>query len=122
MDSFQELGFKEVPQEPCVMLLGGIIVLFYVDNIVFCYRKRDNYEAKRVIRVLQDRYQLNVLGELKWFLGIHVLRDQRQKKIWLSQEAYIKKIANQYSIGLEGRMPNTPMTEVELLPATTPVD
>jgi hypothetical protein len=37
----------------------------------------------------------------------------------LSQEAFIEKIANQYSIDIEGRMPDTPMTEAELLPVDT---
>jgi hypothetical protein len=40
----------------------------------------------------------------------------------LSQEAFIEKIANQYGIDTEGRMPNILMTEVELLPADTRVD
>ena len=43
--SLNELGFKEVPQEPCVMLKGGIVVFFYVDDIVFCYRKIDEKKA-----------------------------------------------------------------------------
>jgi Reverse transcriptase (RNA-dependent DNA polymerase) len=30
--TFTELGFREVPDEPCVMLKGGIIVFFYVDD------------------------------------------------------------------------------------------
>jgi hypothetical protein len=76
------------------MLMGGIIVFFYVDDIVFCYRKWDEGETHRIIWLMQERYQLNILGELKWFLGIHVLRDRQQKKLWLSQEAFIEKIAN----------------------------
>ena len=32
-----ELGFKEVPQEPCVILKGRIVVFFYVNNIIFYY-------------------------------------------------------------------------------------
>jgi len=35
--SLTELGFKEVPQEPCIMLKGRIVVFFYINNIVFCY-------------------------------------------------------------------------------------
>jgi hypothetical protein len=104
------------------MLQGGIIVFFYVDDIVFCYRKRDDAETQRVIRVMQERYQLNILGELKWFLGIHVLRDRLQKKLWLSQEAFIEKITNQYGIDTGGRMPDTPMSELELPPADTRID
>ena len=45
-----------------------------------------------------------------------MLRDRSQRLLWLSQEAYIEKIANQYEIDLTGRLPNTPMAESELLP------
>jgi hypothetical protein len=119
--SLAELGFKEVPQEPCVMLHGGVVVFFYIDDIVFCHRKKDEAKTKDLIKELQKEYEMNVLGELKWFLGIHVLRDRRQKKLWLSQAAYIEKIANQYQIDLTARLPDTPMAEAELLPSTQPL-
>jgi hypothetical protein len=45
-----------------------------------------------------------------------VLRDCSQRLLWLSQEAYIEKIADQYEIDLKGRLPDTPMAESELLP------
>ena len=59
---------------------------------------------------------MSTLSELKWFLGIHVLRDHSQRLLWLSQEAYIKKIANQYKIDLRGYLPDTFIAELELLP------
>ena len=60
---------------------------------------------------------MNILRELRWFLGIHVLRDRRQRLLWLSQQAFIKKITNQYEIDLTGRLPDVPMIEIELLPS-----
>ena len=36
--TFKEMRYKEVPQEPCVMISGGVIA-FFVDDIVICYRK-----------------------------------------------------------------------------------
>ena len=57
------------------MLNGGIVVFFYVDDIVFCYRKKEEERTKALIRGLQKTYEMNILGELKWFLGIHVMRD-----------------------------------------------
>ena len=63
---------------------------------------------------------MSTLGELKWFLGIHVLRDRSRRLLWLTQEAYIEKIAKQYEIDLNGRLPDTPMAESELLPTTYP--
>jgi len=115
--SLRDLGFKEVPQEPCVMLNGSIIVFFYVDDIVFCYRKKEEEKANELIRKLQKRFNIQPLGDLKWFLGIHVLRDRRQRQLWLSQQAFIEKIANQYDVDLTGRLPDTPMTETELAPS-----
>jgi Reverse transcriptase (RNA-dependent DNA polymerase) len=99
--TFRDLGFKELPQEPCVMIRGGVIVFFYVDDIVFCYRKSEEAVAKEAIRGLEARYTMSALGELKWFLGIHVLRDRSKRFIWLSQQAYVEKIAGQYNIDLK---------------------
>jgi len=111
-----ELGFKEVPQKPCVMLKNGIVVFFYVNDIVFCYRKTNEKKAQKAIKKLNKEYQISILGKLKWFLGIHVLCNCRQRLLWLSQEAYIKKITNQYEIDLNRRLPDTPIAETELLP------
>jgi Reverse transcriptase (RNA-dependent DNA polymerase) len=116
----ERVGFKEVPQEPCVMLKGGIVVFFYVDDIAFCHRKGDEEKVQEVIKGLKMEYQMNILGELKWFLGIRVLRDRSQRLLWLSQEAYIEKIARQYEIDLNGRFPDIPVAECELLPTTSP--
>jgi len=58
-------------------------------------------KAQEAIKELSKEYQMSTLGELKWFLGIHVLRDRRQRLLWLFQEAYIKKTANQYEIDLK---------------------
>jgi hypothetical protein len=115
--TFKELGFREVPQEPCVMLKGGVIVFFYVDDIVFCYRKKDLEVVEATKRGLEAKYQLNFLGELKWFLGIHVLRDRQSRQLWLSQRAYIDKLTTRFGIDTSGRLPDTPMSDVELIPS-----
>ena len=44
-----------------------------------------------------------------------MLCNYSQRLLWLSQEAYIKKIANQYKINLNRRFPDTPIAETELL-------
>ena len=97
------------------MINGGVIAFFYVDDIVICYRKKDEAKAKAAVSGLQAKYAMNELGSLKWFLGIHVLRDRAKRALWLSQEAYIDKLANQFAIDLKGKLPDTPMTG-ELFP------
>jgi hypothetical protein len=57
------------------------------------------------------------LGELSWFLGIRVIRDRRQRKLWLCQDSYSRKIATTFH--LTDRKPlATPLATEELLPDT----
>jgi hypothetical protein len=100
------------------MLKGGVIAFFYVDDIVFCYRKRDREVVEAIKKELGAKYHLSVLGELKWFLGIHVLRDRNSRKLWLSQQAYVDKLTTRFNIDTLGKLPDTPMAEVELMPST----
>ncbi|KAM4059096.1 reverse transcriptase (RNA-dependent DNA polymerase) [Hirsutella rhossiliensis] len=119
--SLEELGFEKVPQEPCVMKKGAVIVFFYVDDIVWAYKKEDQGIAMEAMRGLQERYKMTLLGEPRWFLGIHILRDRTKKTIWLTQDAYIEKIAHKL-LGpdrLSSKLPDTPMTTEELLPSTS---
>jgi len=98
------------------MLKSKIVIFFYVNNIVFCYKKTNEKKIQKAIKELSKEYQMSTFGELKWFLRIYMLCNYSQKLLWLSQEAYIKKIANQYKINFTKCLSNTPMTESELLP------
>ena len=110
------MGFREMPQEPCVMIKDGVIVFFYVDDIVFAYRKKHEEQAKLAKKELEKTFELTDIGDLKWFLGMHVVRDRASRSIWLSQQAYIDKITDQYKIDISGKMPDYPMLEGELKP------
>ena len=99
-----------------MIISRGVIVFFFVDDIVVYYRKQDEAKAKATILGLQAKYTMNILGDLKWFLGIHVLRDRAQKTLWLSQEAYIEKLANQFQVDLTDRLPDT-LIGIELFPS-----
>ena len=92
----RNMGFKEVPQELYVIKRGGIICFFYVDDIVFAYRKKNSEAVTEVVDEMQNHFRLNPIGELKWFLGMHIFRDRPKRSLWLSQQAYIEKLANEF--------------------------
>jgi hypothetical protein len=56
------------------------------------------------------------LGELSWFLGIRVIRDRVQKKLWLCQDSYIRKIATTFHL-IDRKPPTTPLAVEELVPS-----
>ena len=111
--TLRSLGFQPVPHEPCCLTHNGIIVFFYVDDIVFAYNKRQETVTKGLIDQLLRRYKLTGGQELQWFLGIEVIRDRKNRRIWLSQSSYIDKIVN---LADSNQPDQTPMSHDELLP------
>ncbi len=115
-NEMKKLGFTKIPQEPCVVQKDGIIGFFYVDDIVFAFKKDRADEVKKIVELLSQALIIKVVGELKWFLGLHVIRNRIKRTIWLSQKAYIMKICNEFIHTNPLRFPSTPIEIPELLP------
>jgi hypothetical protein len=64
---------------------------------------------------LMQKYEMRDLGKLSWFLGIRIIRDRSQRRLWLCQDAYIKKIANTFHL-TDRKPPTTPLAVEELVP------
>lgn len=111
------IGFRRVAGENCCWQLGGITFFFYVDDCVLAFRRELRETAMKAIKALQQRYHLEGRQDLQWFLGIEVIRDRKQHKIWLSQAVYCEKAARGIKRlsrePIEG--PPTPIIKEELL-------
>ena len=115
-DEMKKLGFKEIPQEPCVVQKNGIICFFYMDDIVFAFKKDQRDKVERTVAWLSKALTIERKEELKWFLGLHVIRDRSERALWLLQKAYIMKICNDFAPSTStSRLPSTPMEILELL-------
>ncbi|KAF7570285.1 hypothetical protein PtrM4_102870 [Pyrenophora tritici-repentis] len=108
-----EIGFSPVPHEPCCMIRDGVFIFFYVDDIILASSKRHAEVARKVEEELKQRYNLTGGKDLQWFLGVEVIRDREKRKIWLSQKAYVEKIARLATN--KDQRHNTPMARVELV-------
>ncbi len=51
-NEIKNLGFKEIPQEPCIVQKDGIIGFFYVDDIVFPLKKKQTDQVKQIVESL----------------------------------------------------------------------
>jgi hypothetical protein len=138
MATLSDAGFQPVPHEPCCWIRKGVIVFFYVDDIVVAHRKGKEKEANEAVDAIKQKYSLQGGGELQWFLGVAVIRDRSSKTIWLAQSDYIAKMERFLGPEKEGpekegpekeglekegpkkegsrRKPRTPMGLAELLP------
>jgi len=58
---------------------------------------------------LSEAYEITVDPEMKFYLGHHLVRDRKNKKIWLDQSAMIMDMAVKFDIPTDGPFPSTPM-------------
>ena len=111
-----QLGFQTIPHEPCCMTMEGILIFFYVDDIVLASPKGKTARAREIMKELNKTFKLTGGGDLQWFLGVEVIRNRDKRLIWLSQAAYVSKIQQLVPTTNDARLPDFPMTKAELLP------
>jgi hypothetical protein len=68
-----------VLQELCVAISNKAVVFYYVNNIVFAYKKQDKPLVNKAIKDLKKQFKITNYSKLKWFLGIHMLRDRQRR-------------------------------------------
>jgi hypothetical protein len=71
--TLKALGFTTVSHEPCCIIKDGIIIFFYVDDIIIAYDKQHTKEADHTVKLLQDKYTITRGHDLQWFLGVEVI-------------------------------------------------
>lgn len=106
------LGLEPCAEDPCLFQGLGkkVLVLFYVDDILVLYGKQDRDEGDRVIKGITSKYEARMEGDIKWFLGIRVVRDHQARKVWLVHDSYIEKTCKRYSLVNEHtRFPHIPL-------------
>ena len=76
------------------MTRNDILVFFYVDDIVFVHREKNQSLIKQIVKELWKEFEFFRSNFLHWFLEIEIIQDREKKLIWLNQSSYIDKIAN----------------------------
>ena len=68
--SLIKMRFNTVLHKPYYIIKKGVLIFFYVNNVVFVFRKNKTGIIKGVIKKLKTKYQFISGGEFQWFLGI----------------------------------------------------
>lgn len=77
----ERLRFKTIPQKPCIVQKNRIIGFFYVNDIVFAYKKDRADEIKYIRELLQQRLTIKEVDKLKWFLDLHMVQNCSKQTI-----------------------------------------
>jgi hypothetical protein len=81
-----------------------IIVEIYVDDIIF--GSDDNRLSKQFVESMQKEFEMSMLGEMKFFLGLQIT--QSDKGIPISQTKYINEMLKKFQME-ESKPVDTPM-------------
>jgi hypothetical protein len=96
-NTLRSMGMKQAGDEPCLFINDWLIIFFFVDDVVALYHHRNRHRWEAFKQQLFQQYEFKDLGEIKWFIGIRVVRDRSQGKLWLCQDSYIDRIAARFS-------------------------
>ena len=77
---------------------GGdfLILLLYVDDMLIV--GRDSKKIGSLKKVLSKSFAMKDMGPVKQILGMHIVRDESKRLLWLSQEKYVKKVLQRFSM------------------------
>jgi hypothetical protein len=94
------MGLILSKEESCLFYFPNrkICILFYVNDILCLYYRNNTLNANEIIRVFKTKYKIKDEGDVKWFLGIRIIRNKEARKIFFLYNAYIKKIAAKFQV------------------------
>lgn len=91
-NEFKKFEFDFILQESCIVFRNDIICFFFVDDIVWTFRKNRRNEVMSVIQILFKIFTIEILEKLKWFFEMYIIRNCIKEFLWIFQNAYIEKI------------------------------
>jgi hypothetical protein len=106
--ALKRIGYIPLFADQCVYRSAktGLIIITYVDDFLLVGPKG---ERLRVLKLqLSEAFDMKDLGPCQFFLGVRITRDRSQNKTTICQDAYIRKVLDQFGM-LECRAVSTPI-------------
>ena len=112
----RDLGFEPITADLGIFVRSSVYIAVYVDDLLIV--SPSIAEIKRLKRSLRNRFQMTDLGPCSYYLGVSIQRERQNRRLLLSQEAYIDNIAHQF--GLDNSAPVSTPIESSPLPENSP--
>ncbi|CAI7849849.1 unnamed protein product, partial [Closterium sp. NIES-53] len=113
------MGFRTSSCDESLFLKGEgeklVLFLVYVDDILLFSSSMK--EIQKVQQQLMKNFKCKTLGEVKYYLGMHVERDLDHRWLKLHQEKFIKELGEKYGIENERKVATPLPAEFKLVKA-----
>ncbi|KAI0992278.1 hypothetical protein K3495_g15908, partial [Podosphaera aphanis] len=93
----QKLGFRKVPGVDCLMFNGFIYCFYFVDDFMAIALPKHSEELRKFKERLMNTFQMREC-EPDRFLGIRIIRNRLERKVWILQDVYITNMALKYKL------------------------
>lgn len=103
----RNLGFEPINADLSIFVRSGMYIAVYVDDLLII--GPSIAEIKRIKRSLRNRFHMTDLGPCSYYLGMTIRRDRQNRILYLSQEAYVRKVLQRFEM-------------LDCAPASTPID
>ena len=111
-NGLEELGYRRTNSDwgLYIRVRGDdtVIILVYVDDMVIT--SNNDKAARQAMQEIAKKWTITDLGEISTILGMKVTRDRTHRKLWLSQPAYIDKVAERFPTNKRLRVTPLPTT------------
>ena len=91
-----EIGFNRGTIDKTLFYLNHgknlLLVQLYVDDIIF--RSTNDRLCKKFAKLMQSRYQMSMMGELSYFLGLQV--KQNEERTFICQSKYTRNLLKKF--------------------------
>jgi hypothetical protein len=89
-----ENGYNQCPSDPCTYSKRKdekfVVLAVHVDDTLIA--SNDMRMLNQEKQLFSQRFDMHDMGEATFILGMKIRRDREKRKLWLSQEAYIRNV------------------------------
>ncbi|GBM97221.1 Retrovirus-related Pol polyprotein from transposon TNT 1-94 [Araneus ventricosus] len=107
-ESLIKYGFEQSKADPCLFKFANngnpMYIIVYVDDLLIAGKDED---IRKIIKELEEEYELKNLGEVNYYLGINIERT-KEGNFALNQKNKIEEIVEKFNLK-EAKPTNIPM-------------
>ena len=111
---FLSYGLKPSAADPCVFVFvredgATLVVVLYVDDMMIAGSNKQIVDDFK--QAIMKRFAVKDQGELRWVLGVEVIRDRKRRTLEINQRVYVEKTLDR--LGMADSKPvSTPAANV----------
>ena len=83
----ERIGFRPIPADQSIYIYKDVVIGTHIDDIFIIAKNRA--VIKDIKEKLAQSIDISDLGLIKFFLGIEISRNRKERSITLSQKGYI---------------------------------